>query len=274
MEIVFGSVESLQFEKMPNLRLIQTVSAGVNALPWTKIPKNVTVCSNIGAYNDVVSEHAWALILTLARNLHVHIPQLRHGTFNQQPDVDLLSGKTLGIIGVGQIGSRIAELGKAFHMRTIGVSRTGTPNKNCDVLKGEEYVDTLLAESDVVVVAAALTKSTRNMITLRRLSLMKKNCILVNIARAEIINRDDLITFLKQNPEFRIASDVWWNTNKEFSKDALFVKYPNFIGTPWVAGSNGSQAIYEQMVEKACSNIVTYLDGGKPRGISDRTQYT
>ncbi len=259
--------------KMRNLRLIQAITAGVDALPWSDIPDNVIVCSNAGSNDSAVAEHAWALILSLAKNLHIHIRNMKDGHYEPTVGVNLLEGRTIGIIGLGAIGRRIAEAAKAFRMRVLAVTKSGKSSFECDFVGGPESLDKVLSESDVVVIASPLTKHTYNMINKDRLSKMKKNAILVNIARASIIHREDMLQFLRENPEFRFASDVWWNMNERFQEDYEFMKFPNVIGTPWIGGGLGNDEVWVNMVNKAAENVVRFLKGEKPLNIVDKSDY-
>ena len=259
--------------KMRKLRLIQSVAAGVDALPWSEIPENVMVCSNAGSNSDAVAEHAWALILAEMKNLHIHAANMREGIYDSSPGARSLAGLTIGIIGMGSIGRRIAEVAKAFKMRVMATTRSGRSSLECDFVGGPEAIDKVLSESDIVVLAAPLTKHTRWMIDKRRLELMKKDAILVNIARADLVKRDDLIEFLRANPEFRFASDVWWHYKERFVEDAEITRFKNVIGTPWVAGGLGNDEVWFTMLRLAAENVVRFLKGETPHNIVSRSDY-
>jgi len=124
-----------------------------------------------------------------------------------------------------------------------------------------------------VVLSTPLTKATRGMIDRRRLDLLKRGCIFVNMGRAELVKRDDLVNFLERNPEFHVATDVWWNTGEEFQKDAVLMNYRNFIGTPYVAGGLGNSEIMRKMLTGAAMNVSRFLAGEKPRNIINRAEY-
>ena len=269
--LCYGKLRRL--EEMKNLKMIQAAMAGVDSLPWQDIPEHVTVCGNPGTNADAVAEHAWSLILCQAHNLHIHIPNLKNHVFDAMPGIGLLTGKTIGIIGMGSVGRRISELGTSFKMRTMAITKSGKSSRRCDFIDGPKGVDHVLEQSDVIVLSTPLTNATRGMIDLRRLNLMKKSCIFVNMGRAELVRRDDLLSFLEYNPEFRVATDVWWNTAKEFSKDAALMKYPNFIGTPYVAGGLGNSELMRKMLTEAAMNVARFLKGEKPRNIVDRSEY-
>ncbi len=262
-----------EIEKMRKLRFIQVLTAGVDGLPWQHIPEDVVVCGNMGSNADAVAEHAWALILALCKKLHHYLPKVRAGDFKRDAYIFQLSGKTLGVIGLGSIGRRVAEIGKAFRMRVYGVTRSGYSSLEVDKVVGPEGLDDVLRESDVVVLSAPLTKYTRGLIGYERLRLLKKGCILVNVGRAELIDREGLIAYMREDPEAFIATDVWWNVVKEGPWESELVKYPNFIGTPWIAGAFGNPEVYKKMVDMAVENIIRYLKGEKPLNIIDRAEY-
>ncbi len=271
--ILCFSLRKEEVEKMRRLRFIQVLSAGVDSLPWQHIPEDVVVCGNMGSNADAVAEHTWALILTLCKKLHHYLPKVRAGDFKRDEHLFQLNGKTLGVIGLGSIGRRVAEIGKAFKMRVYGVTRSGYSPLDIDRVVGPDGLDDVLRESDVVVLSAPLTKHTRGLIGYERLKLLKKGCILVNVGRAELIDRGGLIAYMRENPEAFVATDVWWNIVNDGPWESELVKYPNFIGTPWIAGAFGSTEVYRKMVDMAVENIIRYLKGEKPINIVDRTEY-
>ena len=134
-------------------------------------------------------------------------------------------------------------------------------------------MDKVLSESDVVVIATPLTKHTRNMITKEKLRLMRRDAILVNIARAGVVKREDLLDFLKENPDFRYASDVWWNINEKFQEDYVFMQFPNVVGTPWIGGGLGNDEVWINMVNLAVDNVIRFLNGETPKNIVDKNDY-
>jgi phosphoglycerate dehydrogenase-like enzyme len=261
-----------RLKEMENLRMIQAATAGVDGLPWKDIPEQVMVCGNPGSNADAVAEHAWSLILGQAHNLHIHIPNLKDGVFDMSPGISILTGKTISIIGMGSVGRRICEIAKAFRMKVVAITKSGTSSCDCDFVGGPGAVDRVLRQSDVVVLSLPLTKSTKGMMDLRRLDMLKKNCIFVNMGRAELVNRSDLIKFLERNPGFRVATDVWWNP-ADYPKDAMLMKYANFFGTPYVAGGLGNPEVMQEMLKVAAMNVVRFLTGENPYNIIDRSDY-
>lgn len=259
--------------KMGRLRMIQSLSAGVDTLPWHSIPADVIVCGNMGSNAESVAEHTWALILALSRRLHHYLPKVRGGDFSKSGENIVLWGRTLGVIGMGSIGRLVASIGKAFGMRVLGVTRSGRSVAPCDFVGGEESLEYVIRESDVLVIASPLTKKTRGMINLDRLRMLKPNAILVNVGRAEIIKREDLLAYLRENPEANIATDVWWGFEDGRPVERELIHYPNFIGTPWVAGAFGSSEVLKHMKRLAAENVAKFLKGGQVSNIIDREDY-
>ena len=269
--ICYGKISHLK--DMKTLKMIQAATAGVDGLPWKDIPEHVTVCGNPGSNADAVAEHAWSLILCQAHNLHVHVPNLKKGVFDPSAGISILTGKTIGIVGLGSVGRRIADIARAFHLRVMAITKSGKSTFTCDFIGGPADIDHVLEESDVIVLSLPLTKTTKEMMDLRRLKLLKDKAIFVNVGRAELVNRDDLITFLKTNPQFRIALDVWWNMAEEYAKDASLAKYSNLLGTPYVAGGLGNSEVMKRMLTEAAINVARFLKGENPHNIIKRSEY-
>jgi phosphoglycerate dehydrogenase-like enzyme len=284
----YGSVEVLllgspgtvmtkeNLEQMKNLRLIQTISAGVNHLDFSLIPPKVKVCGNVGAFAPQMAEHVFGMILYFAKNLQLEHEKLAKGVFDRNTKSIFLKGKTIGILGAGGIGQAVAKLAKAFGMKTLGINRSGTSVPHFDSVYKMGKVDLVLNRSDFVVVSLPLTNKTRNLIDAERLRLMKPNCVLVNVARGAIINQRDLYYHLKENPNFRCALDVWWNyperhSASNFAQDYPFFELPNFLGSPHNSGEVPEDRVNSSLA--ALENITRYVRGQPLDGAVDRSEY-
>jgi len=258
---------------MTRLRLLQTVAAGVDHLPYDRIPENVEICSNAGAYRVSIAEHAIALLLAAAKNIVGHTRAIREARFPQDLIGTSIRGKTLGILGLGGIGSEAAKLAAGLGMRVIGVNRRGTtdaPAAWCGTLAD---LDRLLTESDFVLLSIPLTKHTIGLIGTRELRLMKPDAILINIARGKLIGERDLYEHLRANPRFTAALDVWWRYPRgeghPFTEP--FHELPNIVMTPHVAWAIPEQARWS--LEAALDNVVRFLSGDSLRNVVDRAEY-
>ena len=279
--LVFSWPEFLTPEnlsKMSNLRFIQSILAGVNHIPFAQLDRKVVVCSNAGAYSDEVAEFAWSLLLSAAKRIVDFHNAVKT---NQWPlrrtlggkEVTILEEETLGILGYGGIGSAVARIGKGFAMRIYAFSRGPVRQKGVTAFQGDKGLLRVLAESDAVIISLPLTRFTNKIVGADKLAMMKKDAILVNIARGELVDEAALYEHLKANPDFRYATDVWWYRE---GKESLQTAYPffelsNFIGTPHASGPSGLAT--GKPVQFAVENVIRFLQGLRPKNIVNRSEY-
>jgi phosphoglycerate dehydrogenase-like enzyme len=258
-----------------NLRLFQTLSAGVDQFDLSAIPRGAVICSNVGAFAEPMAETVFAFILSFAKNLPSLQEDLRRGDFPRRTKRGMfLKGKTLGIVGAGGIGRATAKLGKAFGMRVLGIATKPRDLENFDFVGTLGDLDRLLHESDVVVLSIPLTQKTRGLINRDKLNAMKRNAILVNVARGAIIVEKDLYEHLRENPEFRAGIDVWWKYPKEgekFQPEYPFTQLGNALLTPHVSWNVPEMDL--AVVGSALENVLRFLAGQDLRGIVDRSEY-
>jgi len=264
--------------RMTKLRLIQSILAGVNHIPFAQLDKKVVVCSNAGAYSDEVAEYAWALLLSAAKRIvdFHNAVKTEQWTLRRTlggKEVTILEERTLGILGYGGIGSAVAQIAKGFRMQIYAFSRKPVREKGVRSFQGDKGLLTVLAESDAVIVSLPLTELTNKIIGAKRLATMKKDAILVNIARGELVDETALYEHLKANPNFRYATDVWWyREGRESLKTTHpFFEFPNFIGTPHVSGPSGLAT--GKPARFAVENVTRFLRGLKPRNIVNPREY-
>lgn len=269
-----GLVNARLFKTFPNVKLLQSMSAGVDFINITSIPRKVTLCSNAGAYKEPIAEHVFAMILFFTKNLTRNHDRLRNGWFDNSPDSTFLAGKTLGAIGAGGIGQSVARIAKAFNIRTLGINSSGHPVPGFDEVLRMEHLDRLLKLSDFVLLSLPLNIHTRNLIDAKKLAVMKDDAILVNVARGPIISQADLYSHLKTHPNFRAGIDVWWSYPKDgerFSLDFPFFELPNFISSPHIA--DGVPESTEHGQKRAFENIMRYAMKLPLERIVDKSDY-
>jgi glycerate dehydrogenase len=263
--------------KMTRLSFVQSALAGVNHIPFKDLPPNVVVSSNAGGYSQEVAEYAWGLLLAAAKRIV---------KFNAAPkenglksplelgkEVVVLRGRVLGVLGYGGIGSSVARIGSGFEMKVKAFSRKEVTDKSVSTLSGEAGLKKILSESDVLVIALPLTNSTRKMIGEAELGMMKKDAILVNVARAEIVDQEAVYHHLLRNKGFVYATDVWWTKD---GKEAIPPELPffgleNFIGTPHVAGP--SAVAHGAPLDSAVDNTLRFARGEAVKNVVDRADY-
>lgn len=241
--------------KMSNLKVIQTFSAGVDDLPFHLLPKSVKVFSNAGAYSLPVAEHAFSLILTLAKG--VNKDKKRFESYQ-------ITGKTIILLGAGGIGSEVAKIAKrGFGMRTIGISRSFKNPELFDEKYTLDELDKVIPRGDVIVNSLPLNKYTNGLLNYSRLSKLKDKAILVNVGRGETIVEEDIIRILKERPTIRFGTDVFWRKDGKESFDSPLWNMDNFAGTLHTAGGYASKEVLENAMITACRNLAEYLKTGK-----------
>lgn len=216
------------------LKLVALNSAGYDVFDLEAArAKGIKVANAAGYATDGVAEHAIALMFSVIRS----IPQLDrivHETFaesNQETDEKFMGsdvrGKTMGILGLGRIGNRAAEIARGIGMSVVCYSRSKKETSEFEQVSLEE----LLKRSDVVSIHMALTPDTKYLLSEKEFSLMKPNAILINTARGKIINEQDLYNALKDKKIAAAGLDVLEN----WSKDNPLFSLENVVITPHVA---------------------------------------
>ena len=221
---VYSSVTEDILANMPTLKLIVTLSTGYDHIDLTACENRSIVVCNVPHYGDTtVSEHAFALLLNISRRIHESIEYTKNGSFTQLEGFDLC-GKTLGIIGLGNIGKRVAIMGKAFGMNIIGYDI----NKDKKSAKkiGYSYValSTLFKKADVISLHCVLTEKTRHIIDKNALLKMKKGIVIINAARGELIDTTALLSMLKKKHVRAVGLDVS-EEERCIRDEKLFDKY-------------------------------------------------
>ena len=216
-------------ERLPNLKLIISSGMRNRGIDIEAAKKNNILVCGTKSVGKPTAELAWGLILALARKIPAEDMNVRAGGW-QQSIGESLSGKTLGIAGLGNLGSRMAKIAAAFDMNVIAWSENLTQER-CDVF-GVELVDKegLLLNSDFLTIHLILSERTRGIFKAEDLSRMKSTSYIINTARGPIIDEDDLINALKNKTIAGAGIDV-------FSVEPLPVDHPfrslkNTVVTP------------------------------------------
>jgi len=249
--------------KLPGLRMVQTFSAGVDGLDFRALPPGVQVFSNAGAYTDSVAEHAWGLLLGAAKGVYLR---------NQKTVPRRLRGKTLLVLGCGSIGSEVARLSKSLGMKTVGVSRTFRSPEQFDNKYPLSSLAEVIQAADAMVMALPLSNTTRGVVDYRILAKAKKTAIVVNVGRGDSVKEKGLIRWLKERPESRYATDVFWakKGRESFSTDAWDL--PNFSGTLHSSGAPLGETLSGAKLA-AAQNVKRFFETGKALNRIDISEY-
>lgn len=248
--------------RAPTLRWIQTYGAGIE---WLLVPEVVhnaqlRVTNARGIHAQPIAEHVFGLVLALVRKLHLSYRQQLEGRWDPEPlrkGLATLEGATLGVLGLGEIGRRIAQIGSAFGMRVIGLRRKGGSVAGVAEVFREDQLERLLAASDVVVNALPLTAATRGLLGRRQFAAMRPHALFVNIGRGASVDSEALVSALRAGELGGAGLDV--TAPEPLPAGHPLWQLPNVLITPHYSGAHPG---YEQRVASIfIDNIARYLRG-------------
>ena len=252
----------------PQLKIVANYAVGFDNINIKAATDRGVVVTNTPSdeVNEAVAEHTWALILALARRIVEADEAVRRGAYKGwEPAIFLgrtLKGKTLGIIGLGRIGSKVARRASGFEMRVLYNKR-----KRDELLEkqlGTEFADleTLLSQSDFITLHVPLTEQTRRMINRETIAKMKKGAYLINTARGPVVEEHALVEALRQGHLAGAALDVFEN---EPNVNPELIGMENVILTPHIASATWE--VREKMGQQAVRSILDVLAGKKPQNL-------
>ncbi len=237
-------------------RFISWQGTGTDALDLDACREKGVVVSNVPDFStDSVVEQAFALLLAAAKRIEDGRLVLREGRWHD----DLayftigLKGKTLGLFGCGKIGLRIAEIARAFGMRTVATVRDPQKKRPVDVV----LFDTLLEVSDFLVIAAPATAATAGIFNRDAFQRMKPSALLVNVSRGALVNEKDLLDALEAGEIAGAGLDVFQHEPPD-PADPL-VSHPKIVVSPHVAW--GAEAAVQRLLDASIDNVEAYLRG-------------
>ncbi len=217
--------------RLPNLKLIVSTGARNRSIDLAAAEKLGIEVQNTGYLGHGALELTWALLMAIAK----HIPQenvnLRAGGWQQMVGNDL-KGKTLGILGLGNLGAQVAAVAKVFDMDVIAWSENLTPEKA--TAGGARYVDkkTLFQESDYLTVHMVLSDRSKGIIGAKDLAFMKPTAYLINTSRGPLVDENALVKSLEENKIAGAALDVF--DKEPLDKDHPFRRLKNVLATPHI----------------------------------------
>ena len=251
----------------PNLRVISGFGVGFD---YVDVPeatrRGILVCNTPGTLHEATADQAWALLLAAARNVAQGDRYVRSGAWaadGYNPALLLgaeVHGATLGIVGLGAIGSAVARRATGFGMRILYAGRTRKPE--VEAATGAEWrsLDDLLRESDFVSINSALTPETRGLIGERELGLMKRTAVLVNTARGAVVDQRALAAALKSGQIAAAGIDVY--EQEPIAPDDPLLACETATLVPHLGSA--THATRARMARVAAENIVAGLQGRRP----------
>ncbi len=253
------------------LKWIQFGSAGIDHTIFPELlASDVILTTMSGIHAIPVSEHVLALMLAMTRRLDLaHRLQLEHRFERTELawTAGELAGKTLGIIGLGNIGLAIAHLARAFGMRVVGTKRTADGDlPGVDRVYAPDELDDMLPEVDCLVMVVPLTEATRALIGRREIELMKPGSYLVNVARGAMLDHDALGDAIRSGQLAGAALDVF--PEEPLPPDSPIYDLPNLIMTPHT-GSSGRR-YGERAAQVFERNLSSFAAGHEMMNVYDR----
>ena len=254
----------------PGLKIISNYAVGFDNINIPEVTSRGVMVTNTPSdeVNEAVAEHTWALMLALARRIVEADEATRRGAYKGwEPDIFLgvnMIGKTLGIIGLGRIGSMVARRASGYKMNIFYNKKTRDEDLEKEL--GVRFVEfsELLSKSDFITLHVPLTDETRHMINKGTLKQMKEGTFLINTARGGIIDEHDLVESLKSGQLGGAALDVY---DAEPNIDPELIGMENVILTPHIASATWEAR--EKMGEQAVAAILDTLAGKKPENLVD-----
>ena len=245
-----------------NLQWLQTWSAGVDSLPLEKLQsKDIKVTSANGVHAYPISETIFALMLGLTRKIHTYVKNQQTKTWDHAHLSLEIHEKTIGVIGVGEIGKETAKIAKAFGMTVLGVRHSGKPSDYVDEMYTPDQLDQLLPKCDYVVVTLPHTPETHHLFGVKQFKQMKPSAFFINIGRGETVVEEELISALQEDRIAGAGLDVF--EKEPLGADSPLWEMDNVIITPHTSGA--TEYYNKRVVENILiPNLRTYLSGKTP----------
>ena len=265
-------LDDAAFGRLHAGQVLQTISAGVDYLPFESLPEGLTIQSNAGAYAEPMAEHVLAMYLALSKRLLIEHRKLEAGEFDQFEPNRRVAGSTCAIFGYGATGEATARLLSPLGVEVLAINRSGESDAAnlVDFLGTPDDLEDVLGRCDGLVIAAPLTPETRGLFDAEVLSWMAEDAMLINVARGELIDQGDLYEHLRENPAFQAGLEAWWTEpirHGEFSLEHPLLDLSNVLGCP----HNSAQVpgVREMGIRHAVRNVLPALRSNEHGNVVD-----
>ena len=260
-EIIIGNVPVDFIKCSEKLELIQLNSSGADAYVVDGVLNEKTLLANAaGAYSKAVSEHMFALMLSLIKKLHLYRDHQNESKWVDEGTISSLSDKTVCIVGLGDIGLSFARMCKAFGSYVIGVKRTVREiPEGVDEVYANTDLKTALAKADIVLSIMPSTPETREMFCKDTFDAMKDGAVFLNGGRGDAVNQDDLVEAIRSGKLSMAGMDV--TVPEPLPEDHPMWKEKNIFITPHIAGHYHLPETLTRIVNIAIKNVGLYLSG-------------
>lgn len=259
-KVVLGRKE---IECLPCLKYIGVLATGYNVVDIDAAREHGIIVSNVPAYStESVAQMVFAHLLAVTNRVEHYAMMNRDGRWSKNPDfcywdtaLTELSGKTFGVVGLGNIGSRVAQVAAAFGMKVKAVTSKAAAALPAGVEKAD--LTELLSSSDVVSLHCPLTASTRHLINATSIGLMKPSAILINTGRGPLVNDDDVADALSAGRLSAYCADVL--AEEPPRSDSPLLRQPNAFITPHIAWATLEARV--RLLDTAIENVCAFVEG-------------
>jgi phosphoglycerate dehydrogenase-like enzyme len=248
---------------LPLLRLIAVFGAGTDNIDLAAATRQgIAVANAPGANARSVAEHAFALLLAVARAVPAYDRDVRAGLWQHSYEGTELEGKTLGLLGLGQIGGHVARIAAGFGMRVIAWSRSTDEARAARLGVEQAGLETLLASADAIVIAVALSETTRGLLGAGELALLKPGALLINVSRGAIVVEEALVAALRTGALRGAGLDVF--STEPLPLNSPLRDLPNVVLTPHAGWA--TREARQRLLRSPVENIRAFL-GGWPKNL-------
>ena len=269
-EVLMNYGDSSQIRQVKNVKYIHTVSAGIDGY-IDEVDKwhgsDLPVSNGAGVYADAVGEHVIALMMAV---LHGIVPSVKNMESKQWPFIPMIgnvNGKTVAVLGTGDIGNNAGRICKAMGAKVLGFKLNACEpfEPYEEIFVGEDGLDEILKASDIVLICLPGSPYTKDMIDARRIAMMKEGSVIINIGRGSILNTEALMEALRSGHIAAAGLDV---TDPEpLPADHPLWDCPNVLITPHISGMGASKMKHAQWFAE---NLHAFLDGKPLPGAVNR----
>lgn len=267
-EIIIGGIAADQLPLCKKLRFLQLSMAGSDSYAKL-VPQSILLANASGAYGLAISEHMLGVMLMLMKKLHLYRDNQRESLWRDEGGVTTPMGARILIVGLGDIGGEFAKRCTSLGAHCVGIRRT--LREMPDYIEEQHTLadlDSLLPDCDVVALALPQSDESIHLFDEKRLRLMKKGAILLNVGRGSAVDSDALAAVLEES---RISAGLDVTEPEPLPAEHKLWKCPNCIITPHISGYYHLAETHDRIVRIAAENLSAYLNGGKISNLVDRS---
>lgn len=260
--------DAVTFEQLPKLRFIAVLATGYNIIDCAAARLHGVVVSNVPAYSTMsVAQMVFAHILNIYNHVNHYADENRAGKWSSNEDfcywdtpLNELDGKTIGIVGLGHIGMRVAMIARDFGMKVAAF----TSKKAESLPEGihKTTIDELISSSDIITLHCPLTPDTCEIINTKSIARMKKSAVVINTGRGPLVNETDVAAALTAGQLAAYGADVM--VSEPPSADNPLLKCPNAFITPHIAWA--TREARTRLLNVTFDNVNAFI-GGKPQNV-------